>query len=362
MPDQDRSWSPPWPALAAILLAAGGALLYFSPLESARPDTPAIDAEGIGYQDGSARLWQDPFKAADDRRRAERQRREVTDRDNIPSGDVRATATAPANKTSETASRGVSDGWNTHSVGAIQSQIRECDQRCENVLVLPVMLQASPYAELTEQRLRVRVAVLEALARSGYQPIDTEHIGYFVMDWPLSRFNGTADARLAAEFRHEPGTRPARNAGGGELLVPYEWCRPARIKMVGRVTQTDYARVLILWLNEDVMYDAPLTRLAMFLGRIDPTPCGRDVRVIGPRISTTLQAMINEACTIFYTGRDPCNVRGRLAQSESIPGRRRPTMTRCCTTSLGTCAHPARPYRRFSPGPCGNPGIRRACG
>jgi len=46
-----------------------------------------------------------------------------------------------------------------------------------HVLLLAVMLDAGPYSEQAESRLRARQAVLEGLSESGFVPVDGEHIG-----------------------------------------------------------------------------------------------------------------------------------------------------------------------------------------
>ena len=59
----------------------------------------------------------------------------------------------------------------------------------QNLLVLPVMVSNAPEGELAEQRLRVRVAIVEGLMASGYEPDpDSKHIGAISLDWPYRRF------------------------------------------------------------------------------------------------------------------------------------------------------------------------------
>src|SRR6266542_6537199 len=54
-----------------------------------------------------------------------------------------------------------------------------------NVLLLAVMLDAGPYSEQAESRLRARQALLEGLSESGFAPVDGEHIGFVTANWPL---------------------------------------------------------------------------------------------------------------------------------------------------------------------------------
>ncbi len=57
------------------------------------------------------------------------------------------------------------------------------------VLLLAVMLDAGPYSEQAESRLRARQAVLEGLSESGFVPIDGEHIGFVTAPWPPAEAN-----------------------------------------------------------------------------------------------------------------------------------------------------------------------------
>lgn len=71
--DHSGGWSIPWTAIFAIVLAAGGAFFINSQLTSSRPTAERDEpADAQGHQDVSARLWQDPFKAAEEHRDAHR--------------------------------------------------------------------------------------------------------------------------------------------------------------------------------------------------------------------------------------------------------------------------------------------------
>src|SRR5207247_3127623 len=58
-----------------------------------------------------------------------------------------------------------------------------------HVLLLAVMLDAGPYSEQAESRLRARQAVLEGLSESGFVPMDGEHIGFVTGTWPPAEAN-----------------------------------------------------------------------------------------------------------------------------------------------------------------------------
>ena len=70
-----------------------------------------------------------------------------------------------------------------HDISALTELLRERVKTFSKtapvpVLLLAVMLDAGPYSEQAESRLRARQAVLEGLSESGFVPIDGEHIGF----------------------------------------------------------------------------------------------------------------------------------------------------------------------------------------
>lgn len=287
------SWAVPWPALAAAFIALSSALLYFSPLRSSRPAAPpGSPVDAIGYQDAPARLWQDPFKATVDGRRtmgsaAQAWRAEV---------DARGATSRPSVLVSPEPRRFEGP---RHDLAEIRAQIAEARG---STLVLCVMIPAAGHAELAEQRLRARVAVLEALGVAGFEPVDGEHIGFFRMPWlwkSLEQPGTTAAAALQA------ATEQYRDAGS--LLVPYEWATPTAVRMGGsrplRTNTEFYEQAVVLWLAEEAVADQPLTRIAHMLKTLDLVPEKEEeteakkqfhVRVIGPRVSSTLRRMVTE--------------------------------------------------------------------
>lgn len=154
------------------------------------------------------------------------------------------------------------------------------------LVVLPVLVPASSYAEDAEVRRRYRVAVVSALMSADYVPYSTEHVGAF-------------DFQPRAEGPVAPPTTP----------IPYEWYRRSRVLgpdvRAGAVPDT----VLVLWVPERTLgsdpllggehvVSAPLTELVMMT---EPTNRAEVVRtltrrvtfsVIGPANSDTLGAMV----------------------------------------------------------------------
>jgi hypothetical protein len=273
------SWGPQWTALIAVLVAAGGALFYVTPLSSSRPDAvPSSRITSLGYEDVEARLWQDPFQARDD------------DKTDHPMVESSTTPTA---------------GPTTRPVGPThqwEDLTRQISDKSSHglVIILPVMVQAGRYAELCEQRMRIRVAVLDALAIQQFIPDDSEHIGRASMGWAWQSFGDPAQDRKKIESAAvAPPSLGTTSSGPSVLSVPYEWChRSAKGSSEKESNTPDH--ILILWLNEDAFSDLPMTRLSVFCDRTRRCVTKPlKFKVIGPRVSTALRAMAEEACKIL---------------------------------------------------------------
>src|SRR5207247_3347105 len=79
-----------------------------------------------------------------------------------------------------------------------------------HVLLLAVMLDAGPYSEQAESRLRARQAVLEGLSESGFAPIDGEHLGFVTANWPVqNEYVKPASLPSPAEGAPPPATERA---------------------------------------------------------------------------------------------------------------------------------------------------------
>lgn len=226
------------------LLAAAGA--YFVghqvPLEDSRPPaTEASVSERIGEQDIDARLWQDPFTA-------------------IATALTKSPELNPDN-CNEKLKQHCQSPLNAPAPAAALNTPAAAPP-----LVLIVSVSAAPYAEDREFRRRTRYAVLAGLNAEGYVPEDPEHIGFY---WP-------------------------RASSGFELpaVLPFEWLKSSpRADMPPE-------RVLLVWFNEDVLTTTstltPLKHFAHFLCKSLQAPTRATVKILGPQISTTLRAMVNE--------------------------------------------------------------------
>src|SRR5262249_34528433 len=146
------------------------------------------------------------------------------------------------------------------------------------VLLLAVMLDAGPYSEQAESRLRARHAVLEGLSESGFMPIDGEHIGFVTRTWPPPEANVPSPSIPEA------------------LLIPWEECEA--IDDPERVCPQDTKRVVVVWLPAADFNFNPLRCLASLIDQLAPENIRDkiDVRLIGPANSTGLQTMVKEAC------------------------------------------------------------------
>ena len=279
----------PWQLVVPLIAALGGVALLFGTLKTDRPTGKAGYSPGIGHQDVDARLWQDPFAVPE------------KPPETVASMLREALHPDPPDKRRSDLIADFRTRLSTTPFGQSKSH-----QHQANVLVMPVMISAAGYAEICEQRLRTRVAVLSGLARCGYTPEDTNHIGYFVTSFFADRLDS---AKAYPPNDSDVDRRP--------MMVPYEWFRPATMPMpiygLSKPLDTpsikQYDSVLVLWLNEDMLIDRPLMRLKRFVDEVlddvsgvsayradarSPPPLDMSnvtVKVIGPHTSTLLRAM-----------------------------------------------------------------------
>jgi hypothetical protein len=238
----------PWATLLPLVAVLAGLVAQYKPLVSKRPAVPSENTiPVIASQDVDARLWQDPFSVAE-------KQKSLLD--------------AAANKGSP----------ELHKVSALAELL---DKRAmetrenERVLLLAVMVDAGPYSEQGESRLRARPAVLEALSESGFVPLDGEHIGFVTADWP-------------------PVDDPsgARQIDRG-LLLPWEECIATRD--LACVYPQDTKRLILLWLPAASFNPNPLSRFANIINQLARDVRAKiDIKLIGPANSTGLQSMIRE--------------------------------------------------------------------
>jgi hypothetical protein len=258
MPDNDkRKFDLPWATLLPLMAVLAGVVAQYRPLVSERPSVPSEKtAPVIAAQDVDARLWQDPIGVAQKQKSLLEQQ---------PGG--------PAKEASA----------KLHDISALAGLLNQDVKAFSNiapvpVLLLAVMLDAGPYSEQAESRLRARQAVLEGLSESGFIPIDGEHIGFVTTTWPPS------EAKVPSP--------PVKDA----LLLPWEECEA--IDDPAKVCPQDIKRVVVVWLPAANFNLNPLHCFARLIDQLAPADIRDhiDVRLIGPANSTGLQSMVKEAC------------------------------------------------------------------
>src|SRR5438552_8679081 len=266
MADSDkRKLDLPWGTLLPLLAVLAGVIATYKPLISERASvTSEKTAAVIAAQDVDARLWQDPIGVAQKQKSLLDERIDAGHDKNGSSKlhDIKALT------------------------GLLDQDVNEFPNISEPVLLLAVMLDAGPYSEQAESRLRARQAVLEGLSESGFVPRDGEHIGFVTRSWPPPPENQLPPANA-------PSTAVER-----ALLLPWEECEA--IGDTKRVFPPDTTRVVVVWLPAGNFNPNPLRRFAALVDELlpeDPENI-RDnvtVKLIGPANSTGLQNMVREA-------------------------------------------------------------------
>jgi hypothetical protein len=279
-----------------ILVAAAATYLvaHQIPLSGSRPaSTDRSLPEHVGEQRVDARLWQDPFAAVLDAMPKLPELKPEYCRDPSRSKKIETYCRPP---------------WEAASAPP--------------ELILMVSVSGTFYSEDQEARRRRRYAVLAGLDAEGFVPEDAQHIGFY---WPDAAAPLPAPEMVSLAGEAEGSLRvnrsAAQNANVAELpkFIPYEWFKPRPER---REVKPRYQRILLLWFNEDVLQavakpapagplsnaqdasapiassgPAPLQQYARLLcGYLRDHPPGSDrVKILGPQLSTTLKAMVDEA-------------------------------------------------------------------
>jgi hypothetical protein len=161
-----RGWLPTTSLL--VLLAGASYLAFDRPLESSRPPRSS-EIDAARQVDGriDARLWQDPFEAAEN-------------------------AAGEFIKTCEANEKRAGDSLPGHAClsenHTLRFRLNEQRANAENsrrgtTLVIGAFLPTDPFSESYEQRMRERFAVSTALIRAHYRPVDSLSLSY-VLDFP----------------------------------------------------------------------------------------------------------------------------------------------------------------------------------
>ncbi|MDA0738653.1 MAG: hypothetical protein O2999_05485 [Nitrospirae bacterium] len=234
----------PLTSMLALVAVVSGLLISQIPLNTSRPiGQEAENLVFVGDDRVQSRLWQDPFEAVDDHLDKERQQRKES-------------KVSPE------------DQHDHHKLSDLTSVIQRLAPNHSPFLIMPVMVDGSPYSKGVESRLRHRYALVSALGASEYLPDASEYIRFFT--W------------------HRPPCKPSSCA---PLLVPVEWYRPK--PSLG----SQALPVLILWLKGQDFSENPLAGLSQLVSELkqhfrDAAP---QFRILGPRGSGGLSAMVKEA-------------------------------------------------------------------
>jgi hypothetical protein len=286
-----------------ILLVVAGTIFASNtvPLSGSRPaSTERSVPERVGEQHVDARLWQDPFAAVAD-----------------------VLAKSPELKPENCYRR---DG----GYKDIETYCRPPWEGSSGLpdLMLVASVSGTPYSEDQEARRRRRYAVLAALDAEGFVPADAQHIGFY---WPepqpppqeplMVRMVATSVDSLRANVLAASGTI----AGELPKVVPYEWFTPRPERPRRRDDTGRYQRILLLWFDEDILAapakpppeaisTAPTAPTQERPARSSPRPIPLQqytkllcpyllasqkegfgkVNILGPQLSTTLKAMVDE--------------------------------------------------------------------
>jgi hypothetical protein len=236
------------------------------PFQDTRPSdlwVPAYSHTASEDQDVEARLWQDPLAAVETARKVSEAQHDDAVHDKAQGGGLPGVSScADAGKIARTGEPAVRDVHSArHMCESIRARLRESPER---VLVMGAIVSGAPYAADIEGRRRTRYAVLAGLYRSGYMPVNNEHVGY---------------VRLA-EFYKDDLAR-------ANDLAAFEW-----FVSNGAAQGSGPARVLLLWLDQDGFRTKPIDQFVAIADGI--MPGGVPTVLLGPADSDGLRAMAEE--------------------------------------------------------------------
>jgi hypothetical protein len=313
----------PWGTLLPLIAALAGILAQYRPLVSSRPPAPGEKSiEAVAEQDVDARLWQDPLLAAE--KQFEEHEREESNLQKLPAPEVSHAHTPSSDALKKSIKRRTSGLEHTphkqskvqepispetsdqqkHSLDALKKLIKGEVSKLQanhHILLLSVMIDAGPYIEQGESRLRSRRAVLEGLSQSGFAPKDSEHIGFISTDWPLGHREG-------------------------KLLIPWEECQA--VDQPEKLSPPGIEAAFVLWLPASSFNPFPLTRFAALLNNLTDLPdrngaaAKLKIVLIGPTNSDGLRNIVQEAVALYgNSNTDSRNLNGLsiISARASIP-------------------------------------------
>lgn len=313
----DRS-ALPWAGLVIFLMGGYAFWAAQPPLRSSRPELEGLPSPPeVARNSVAARLWEDPLVPAQ-REYESRLTKEIAK----PEAPVSA-----ADKAKSPRER-VFDNSQSEQRVYLQQQVQaqakppvkqpkeeDKDKKEDkkagektSTLILPVFLDAQPYSESTESRIRCRYAVVSALGATGFVPKESDRIRFWV-----SRLSDTSP----------------------EFIVPFEWFVKDPGSVVGISLESDYTEVMVLWIPENRLGEAPLEDLQKIInGIVDTTVVdettdtatylfpNHDVHVLGPTGSSLLPKFISGADCLGADGAEWRIYSDRATLSEDTLNRR----------------------------------------
>jgi len=292
----------PWLPLITLIAAGSGVALLLPQITSSRPgggDPRLVDT--FDPQSINARLWQDPVGVVN----AEQETRKQSQPDDS-THSIEVFRHLLIEKSLPEL---------TVSPLTRERQTAEWLQRFNSLNICVVMIPGGPYVEDVERRVRARRAVIEGLGQVGYVPEKNHELGYVRLPWrPLAQNAAQCISLLEEDRRRytnpvpwEKVWRIEKPPQSASLLLPYEWYETESFDS----QENQKSHLLLLWLNDDAVVDAPLARLADLISRLGfesitktastifpqddnvfPPP---NVVVLGPDNSGTLRDMVLEA-------------------------------------------------------------------
>jgi hypothetical protein len=245
--------------IALILSVVGLFALTQKPFEDARPPNPTLplgQSQLGDEQNVEARLWEDPFSAV---------------------------------------------------AVAIKSHARQANGEtlkakvAPRTLLLGVVVTGAPYNEDVEVRRRARYAVLGGLYRSGFIPVNGNHIGYVQLG-SASKTPEAASAPLRCTVVNGPESGSSASIHRHDVAA-FEWFQPdeaPRMSTGGVVVsaQPTPGRVLVLWLDREGLRDRPMQCLSVLFDSIADR--GTETQpivaaVLGPSDSDGLRELYEES-------------------------------------------------------------------
>jgi hypothetical protein len=264
---------PPMVVVGLIVAAIGAFTFNQRPFQDARPSeshVPIYRHAPTEDQDVEARLWEDPLAAAATAREADDKRAQL-DRQAC-FDELLAISKLSVSAPRECAQTSIEL---RHSLALLGKSLVASGAVGGSLMVTGALVSGAPYADDMETRRRTRYAILSGLYRTGYVPVNHEHIGYVI----LSELYDTV---------------------AGHDIAAYELFESSPDPATGTKTY-----VLLMWLDQDGFRDRPLSLLSSLVSKISPHRAdGKkiapvSVAIIGPADSDGLRSMATELANDF---------------------------------------------------------------